>query len=69
MRPRAAYLGGRVPSPFTLLNAEHQRSTVLKLADSRAPDHTIAQMTGLSVDRVRRWIAERAIERAREWLQ
>jgi hypothetical protein len=57
---------GRAPSPFTLLNDEHQRSAVLRLADSRVPDHAIAQMTGLNVDVVRRWIAARAIERARE---
>jgi hypothetical protein len=36
---------------------------VLKLADSRTPDHGIAEMTGLDVATVRRWIAERDIER------
>jgi hypothetical protein len=63
---RTSYPKGRAPSPFVLLNSEHQRATVLRLADSAMPDHAISQLTGLNVDVVRRWIAERAIERARE---
>jgi hypothetical protein len=57
---------GRAPSPFTLLNDEHQRLAVLKLADSRVSDHGIAQLIGWTVEDVRRVIAERAIEKARE---
>jgi hypothetical protein len=52
---------GASPSPFALLNDEHQRASVCKLADSRLGDNAIAQLTGLDVQTVRVWLAERDI--------
>jgi hypothetical protein len=57
---RKTYPQGHASSPFTLLNGEHQRSTVLRLADSRVSDHSISTLTGLDVVEVRRIIAARA---------
>jgi hypothetical protein len=52
--------GAGAPSPFALLNAEHQRESVLRLVDARVPVDGIAQMVGWCVADVLRVIAERA---------
>jgi hypothetical protein len=49
----------RMASPFVLLNSEHQRATVLRLADSRLGDNAIASITGLDVAEVRKILASR----------
>jgi hypothetical protein len=59
---RTAYPKGRAASPFVLLDRQHQQAAVLRLADSKVPDHGIAQMIGWPVGDVRRIIAERAAE-------
>jgi hypothetical protein len=59
---RTSHPRGRAQSPFALLNAEHQHSTVLRLTDSRMSDDAIASITGLDVGVVRRIIAARAAE-------
>jgi hypothetical protein len=44
-----------------LLNEQHQRESVCRLADSHISDSVIASLTGLDLASVRRIIAERAI--------
>jgi hypothetical protein len=61
--------GTRVPSMFVLLDEASKRASVLKLASAGMGDHGISQMTGMSIADVRRIIAERAIELARETLR
>lgn len=51
----------RATSRFVLLNEQHQRESVCRLADSHISDSVIASLTGLDLASVRRIIAERAI--------
>jgi hypothetical protein len=51
----------RATSPFALLNDQHQRESILRLADSRVSDHVISSLTGMDVATVRRIIATRAV--------
>jgi hypothetical protein len=50
---------GRAPSPFVLVDEQHKRDAILRLADSRVGDHAIAAACGVDVATVCRAVAER----------
>jgi hypothetical protein len=53
------------PSMFALLDEDDKKASVLKLASAGMGDHTISEMTAMSIADVRRIIAMRAVELAK----